>query len=74
MGVQPMNERDEYAIKKSLESLDSRVLRDIFKEAWRELLREYVTAFGWFSISTIGLSVIGALIYFVLTMNGWMHK
>ena len=47
--------------------------KEIYKEAWKELIGEYVQKFGWFSISTMALLLIGALLYFILTHSGWVH-
>ncbi len=69
-----MNERDEWAVKKSLEQLQAAELRAVFKDAWKELVREYVTEFGWFAAKTLTLLVVGAGIYFILVSNGWTHK
>ena len=46
--------------------------KELYKQAWKELLDEYVLKFGWFSIATITLLIIGALVYFVLTNQGWI--
>jgi hypothetical protein len=48
-------------------------IKAALKEAIKEWMDEKVRAFGLFSLYTIGAAGIGALFYFILTMNGWKH-
>ena len=52
-------------------------IKDAMKEAFKEYLEEKTTQFGKWSMRTIFAavfsSVLVALIYFVLTINGWQH-
>jgi len=40
-------------------------LKDIQKEAFKEWMDEKVTEFGWWSIKTIGIALLGGLLYFI---------
>lgn len=51
-----------------------RELREGAKEGVKELTREYVQQFGYFSLKVLGVAGIGALITFILTMEGWRPK
>jgi len=46
--------------------------KDLYKQAWKELLNEVVQEFGWWSLKAIGVLLIGAVIYFILTSQGWI--
>lgn len=48
-----------------------RELREGAKEGFKELVNEYVQHFGLFSLRVLGVASIGALITFVLMMDGW---
>lgn len=48
-------------------------MKDAFKEAIREYMDDSVRAFGKWSLRTLGIAVIVALLYFVLSINGWQH-
>ena len=46
--------------------------KEIYKQAWKELINEVVQEFGWWSLKFIAVLLIGALIYFILTNQGWI--
>lgn len=48
-------------------------IKDAMKEAMKEWLDEKITIFGRWSLRSLGAALIVALIYFVLTINGWGH-
>lgn len=50
-----------------------RFLKDAFKEAIKEYLDEKTQVFGKWSLRSLGVAVIVALLYFVLSVNGWHH-
>ena len=50
-----------------------RFIKDAMKEAFKEYLEEKTSQFGKWSLRTIFAAVLVALIYFVLTINGWQH-
>lgn len=64
-------ERDGEFIKQVLREMGADELRAVVKEAHRELLGEYAKAFGWWSLRTIALACVGAVIVFVLWANGY---
>lgn len=45
----------------------------LLKQALKEWLDEKISEFGWFALKTIGALAFAALVYFMLSMNGW-HK
>ncbi len=45
--------------------------KEILKEALKEWLDEKLAEFGWFSLKTLAIAGLGALVYFILVMNGW---
>lgn len=51
--------------------LTKRDLMDATKQAVKELMREQITEFGWWSLKTGGVAVVGAVILFVLWANGY---
>lgn len=53
---------------------DKELMKDAFKEAYKELLSEIVAKFGWFSVKTLAVILATALLYFVLTINGWSKR
>lgn len=66
-----MHERDEHAIKEAVKAMTEAEQRKIVKEAIKELMGEYIRTFGWWSTRTLSLLVLGALILFILQVNGW---
>ncbi|MBN50001.1 MAG: hypothetical protein CMN85_10700 [Spongiibacteraceae bacterium] len=48
-----------------------RELREGAKEGVKELMGDYVREFGWFSLRVLGVASIGAVITFILMMDGW---
>lgn len=50
---------------------DRELIKEAFKAAMKEYLEEAVRKFGVWSIKTLGGLLVGALVYFVLTANGW---
>jgi hypothetical protein len=47
--------------------------KETLKSALKEWMDEKMVELGKFSLKTIAVLILGALVYFVLTMNGW-HK
>ncbi len=45
----------------------------VLKEALKEWLDEKFSTFGKWSFRSLAAAAIFALIYFILTMNGWKH-
>ena len=48
-------------------------LKDAFKETIKEYLDEKTRVFGKWSLRSLGVALIVALFYFVLSVNGWQH-
>lgn len=69
-----MNERDENAVKAAIKALEEGEQRALVKAAIKELLAEYVAKFGWWSSRTLGLLAIGALVLFILRVQGWVQS
>ena len=51
--------------------LDKNETKEALKEAIKEYLDEKVTSFGWLSLGVLGAAAVCALLYFILTTNGW---
>lgn len=66
-----MNERDEAAIKAAVKEMDSRLLREVIKDAVKELIAEYVRLFGWWSLRTLTVAAVGGLIMLALYAAGY---
>ncbi len=66
-----MNERDEAAIKAAVKEMDSRLLREVIKDAVKELIDEYVRLFGWWSLRTLTVAAVGVLIMLALYAAGY---
>lgn len=45
--------------------------KEALKEALKEWLDEKYAAFGKWSFRTLSVLALGALVYFILYMNGW---
>lgn len=56
--------------KRSQEQKDRHQI-ELYKQAWKETIDEYVQKFGWFSISTLAVLLLGTLIYIILVHQGW---
>ena len=56
-----------------LKQLSKDEIKQAFKEALKEWLDERAGDLGWLSLKTIGVAILGALFYWILTMEGW-HK
>lgn len=52
---------------------DRAEVKSAMKTAIKEWLDEKFAEFGWFSAKALMAAALGALLYFILTMNGW-HK
>ena len=58
-----MNERDEKAIKDAaIAAVNRQQLREAVKEAYKEIVEDYVRKFGWWSLKTLAAIGTGALI------------
>lgn len=47
--------------------------KEVLKQALKEWLDEKFAQLGRWSLSTITLLTLGALVYFILSVNGWKH-
>lgn len=60
-----------------LEELDRDATSDILKEAVKEALKEWldekILVFGKWSLLTLGAAALAALVYFIMSLNGWKH-
>lgn len=45
----------------------------VLKDALKEWLDEKFTAFGKWTFRGLASAAVFALVYFILTMNGWKH-
>lgn len=52
-------------------SLEAEVLKEAYKEAMKEWLDDQFSKFGKWSLFAIVSAGLTALIYFILTVNGW---
>jgi hypothetical protein len=66
-----MNERDEAALKAAVKEMDSRLLREIVKDAVKELVGDYVRLFGWWSLRTMSVAAVGGIIVLILWAAGY---
>lgn len=66
-----MNERDELAVKEAVKEMDSRLLREVVKDAVKELLGDYVRLFGWWSLRTLSVAAVGGIIVGILWAAGY---
>lgn len=57
--------------KPSLADADPDVVKAAIKEAISEWLDEQFARFGKWSLASLAALGLAALIYFILTMNGW---
>lgn len=48
-------------------------IKDAMKEAFKEYLDEKTRQFGKWSLRAISAAAVAALIYFILSVNGWQH-
>ena len=59
------------------ERRDDNVTSDEMKTAMKRALKEWLddkfAEFGWFSFKAVTAAALAALVFFILTMNGW-HK
>lgn len=53
--------------------LQKKLVKEALKEALKEWLDTKFALFGKWSMASIGAAALAALIYFILTTNGW-HK
>lgn len=67
-----MNERDEAAVKEAIKEMDSRLLRDIVKDAVKELVGDYVRLFGWWSMRTLSVAAAGGVLVLILWAAGYV--
>jgi hypothetical protein len=72
--------RDEQLVDRiaQLENLDredvARILKASVKEALKEWLDEKILIFGKWSIVTVASAGLVAIVYFILSLNGWKHE
>lgn len=60
--------------KRVLNQLSQNELKLTVKAAIKEWLDEQALKFGKWTLRWIALAALGALLYFILTMQGWTHK
>lgn len=60
--------------RKIISELSKAELKEVVKLAIKEWLDEQALLFGKMSLRWIGLALIGALVFFILTAQGWVHK
>ncbi len=48
-------------------------IKEALKEAFKEYMDEKIQSFGKWSLRTLAAAIIMALLYFLLTINGWQH-
>jgi len=66
---------DETHIEKhKLTVEDKKLLKEAFREAGADFLKEVTAQFGVWSLRTVAAASVVGLIYFLLTINGWSHK
>jgi hypothetical protein len=65
---------DEESIKAAIREIDDAAMRNIVKDAIKELVREQVAMFGVWSLQTFAVLLVGAAISAILWANGWFHK
>jgi len=68
------NTREEIRkqVRENLHSLTKKEVMEATKEAVKELVREHVTMFGWWSLKTLSVSILGAVIIFAIYVEN--HK
>lgn len=66
------DEKDERKLLRLRREEDIKFQKKLFKEAYKELLQEFAAKFGWWAGKVIALAITGAVIYFVLSMSGWV--
>lgn len=52
---------------------DTQEQKDVVKQAFKEWLDEKFATFGKWSAVSIAAMALGALLYFILRMNGWVR-
>jgi 2-phosphoglycerate kinase len=58
-------------IKKKLRDISKREMIDVMKQAIKEVLHEQVTNFGWWSIRSLSILIIGGLALLAIYLGGW---
>ena len=65
-----MNERDEKAAKDAAkEVITNEQLRSAVKDAYKELIGDYIRTFGWWSLKTLGAMAIGGIVALALLVQ-----
>lgn len=47
------------------------IMKQAFKESYKEFLDEHFATFGKWALSSFIAMALGALTYFILVLNGW---
>lgn len=69
-----MTERDEDALKRAVKRMENDALREVVKDAMKELLRDAVGDGAFWLLKYLATAALGAVIIFILWVNGWVQK
>lgn len=63
-------DKERREIRRVLNNISEREMREIIKQAIKELFHEQVQQFGWWSIRTLSVFVFGGLILLAVYLGG----
>lgn len=58
---------------KAAEMADPKERKELMKQAAKEVYRENIAAFGWWSVKTLGAMVLVVLVYAFAKVQGWLR-
>ena len=58
-------------IRKQLSAISKKEMKDLTKEAVKELVAEHVAMFGWWSLKTLGVIAMGGIVFFSIYFERW---